>query len=762
MMTSLPFRPCQDDSQTPALEKSVPECSLLVCGLPTSMAVAHLRWEADPVPVKNWADGRLKTATLDVLDRSLTVFRYFRPHNSHAATVPPRRLHERLNLLNAKSGFLFVHDPSSTDIEESIQCMRRYMELQELHGGRGFWVVINTPRGALTRTGRDSIAAHFDDELRNYSELNDTLKNPSDFGRCVLQLPVVDACRVVGEAMLTSPQIYRPRVSGDSIKAPGERSDQEFWVAFRHGRLVPWKHKDYIRAAYLTLLRRENNDKGLLEVATNFAADMHNFKQRGSQFQLLPESRTLTVFWLYQVKLAMCAFRVYHDHLPDPISLKRVIHFFPELMDEKLPDTYYTSAMLKSPYSEKFWMLPNLRELVEPLSHEDPKFRERLTKKQPGDPNRLLRFAFAVVKRYLRPGETRRRSWFINLAFSSLQKYAMHLRSAEPLAAPFSETQSYFYIQLVHAALSQLLKAGKSGLVQEMSYALFKDTFGISPSTWTAYYSPKLWDSLEARGRFVPPDLKPLPDCIHTSKFRFASDLWAAELNEPFKKAGLIPELPSLEILHFHQSIILEDAKSLLPTLPPAEVTTHVHLLQYIHTHLIKPTHTTSPSSVTRASLLPLFRSHLSLLKTSSPLPKPHVINTLILALHYLSPPETENPDYNPPPATTRFNFKFRPSHTDPQTKKFIIFHNCPCHADLPIIPDDTRRCLAVYYPQQYPYDHPPQLKHGCDEGGQEVGGGEETGVGGKDDNGDVEGRDWDGKTFAGEEENGDDWEVVP
>ncbi|KAK4098964.1 hypothetical protein N658DRAFT_430879, partial [Parathielavia hyrcaniae] len=366
--------------------------------------------------------------------------------------------------------------------------------------------------------------------------------------------------------MLTNPQIYRPRVSGNSIRPPGELSDQEFQVAFHHGRLVPWKHKYYIRAAYLTLLRRENSDKGLLEVATSFAAEVHNFKQRGSQFQLLPESRTLTVFWLYQIKLAISAFRVYHHTAPGLISVKRVIHFFPELMDEKLPNTYYTSVMLKSPHAENFWMLPNLRDLVEPLIYEDPKFRERLTKKQHGDPERLLRFAFAVVQRYLRPGETRRRSWFINIAFSSLQKYAMHLRSVEPLAAPFSETQLYFYVQLVHAALSQLTSAGKGELVQDMSYVLFKEIFGISPSEWTAHYTSKLWDSLEARGRFVPPDLKPLPDCIYGGKFRFDYNPSSVGLNEPFNKAGLIPELPSLEILHFHQTILLEDAKSINPT----------------------------------------------------------------------------------------------------------------------------------------------------------------------------------------------------
>jgi hypothetical protein len=96
---------------------------------------------------------------------------------------------------------------------------------------------------------------------------------------------------VVGDTILTSSRRFLPKLARNDSEAPQELSDQDFRDAFLRGRIAPWKHKDYIRAAYLTLLRRENQDVSLLDVATKFASEVNQFKQRNSQFQLLPESR---------------------------------------------------------------------------------------------------------------------------------------------------------------------------------------------------------------------------------------------------------------------------------------------------------------------------------------------------------------------------------------------------------------------------------------------------------------------------------------
>jgi hypothetical protein len=319
---------------------------------------------------------------------------------------------------------------------------------------------------------------------------------------------------------------------------------------------------------------------------------------------------------------------------PQLEEFERVFHYVPELVDDTLPSLYYSRDCLTSEYAENFWMLPDLRSLFEPPPQEVlPRFREQFTKKNSEDPDRLLRFAFAVVQRYLRPGETRLRSWFINLAFSSLERHTLRQRTTHPIVPRYSVTQSYFYLQLAHAALSQLLATGEPESIQAMSFPLFKETFHISPSAWRTYYSPELWDSLKARAAFVPPDLRPLPDTVPPISDTIDTATPSSVSNEPLRKQGLLPELPPLEVLHFHQAVLLEEAKTIPPTLTANDVTTHAHLLKYIHAHIVLPSVQTTPFR----DPLPLAQRHLSLLSSSSsPLPRTHLRFYLALTLHSL------------------------------------------------------------------------------------------------------------------------------
>ncbi|KAK4238963.1 hypothetical protein C8A03DRAFT_14599, partial [Achaetomium macrosporum] len=575
----------------------------------------------------------------------------------------PVHLHKALNIPGGRAAFLFVHDAANPDIEESIQCMHRHVELLLGYGGRGFWVnIVNSPSDTDIRrlASLDSLASRFEDELDHYKE---------SFGRRVLELPIQDAYKVVLEGLFTSHQFLPGPI--ESSGRPEELSDKDFWDAFMYGRIAPWRHKHYLRAAYLTLLQPENRELGLLEVATKFARVMNSYKQRNSNFQLQPESRTLTVFWLYHVKLALEGIKVFRPRSRS-CHFKQIFYYIPELEDENFPTYYYSSDILKSEYAEKFWMLPDLRKLIEPPRDAESPFRQQITNKQQEDPDRVLRFVFAVVQRYLRPGETRRRSWFINLAFASLQRQTMRLRAMHPSQSQFSVTQAYFYLQMVHAALSQLSTNGQSEIIQDMSYPLFKATFGISPLSWKEHYSPQVWDSLQARAAFVAPDLRPLPDTINPPNFSIEHH---ADRNEAFRRLGVIPELPSLEILHFHQAVLLEDAKSIAASLTPSQVTTHAHLLKYIHTHLVRPS---SPALISS-----LAREHLTLLASSdnrSPLSTEQIAFYLSLSLHILNPPHLHNADYNPP-------IPFIPSpacnNTDPKNR--IRFHSCPCHFHLPL-----------------------------------------------------------------------------
>ncbi|KAK4183271.1 hypothetical protein QBC35DRAFT_394247 [Podospora australis] len=507
---------------------------------------------------------------------------------------------------------------------------------------------------------------------------------------------------------------------------------EHFWDGFINGTIAPWRHRDYIRAAWISLLGENavDDDKqvSLLEKASRFANRLHNFKQRHSQFQLEPESRTLTVFWLYQVNLACTkVFGTEWDRKQSQDSeFLKLLTECPELLNEKLPEQYYTADLLVLDCSHRFWMLPNLKSLEESPTAPKPIFgfgNKPSTK--PFDQERYLRFALAVVQRSLRPRETRRRSWFIDLAFGALQRIMTRHRSKDPKRVPFSETQAYFYIQLAHAALSKFLTTGKPSMIHQMTYPTFKQFFNIDPSReWQKYYTPQTWDSLQARGKFLPPDLKPLPTTIDPPEETLSNAIEnltksPRDAVTAFHRLALIPELPAQEILDFHQAIFLSDLKSIsLPISPSSDLhKSHAHLLKYIHTNVLTPGDT--------ATIPPRATQFFHLTKNSS-LSLQHHNFWLNYALHrtpgitlafpglfsHVVPPSpSENKDFFPPWPTPLWAGGTKSSCTDDEGV-WHRFHNCPCHAseEMP----NTIGPNAVEYPYSYPYEHPPQLTHGC------------------------------------------------
>ncbi|KAK0711958.1 hypothetical protein B0H67DRAFT_555845 [Lasiosphaeris hirsuta] len=659
--------------------KKTSDYPVLLCGLDGSGKTTLLfKWHT--------GDGRdtaancsnLNAATIGVLGGDRITFRDLRSHGGHVA---PPRLHQTLHLTSGDLGLL--------------------------HGGRGVWVVINKqdllPKEDLAETVA-GLEARFEFELNKYgTKVRWHVLHLLGFS-AMSGDKVHDALNILARELREVPP-SRPQDAKLSLGL-GEmsstqattKSDQNlpkdfdsFWDAFLHGRVAPWRHMDYLRAAYLTLLQPENRARGLLEVAADFAAKVHSFKQRAVPFQLQPESRTLTVFWMYHVKLAMDSCRVQHGGMPPDFQrhgFQKVLEHMPELMDETLPALYYSPDLLNvSNDSEDYWMLPDLHGLARLPRKADPGLGRQLTLKHQGDPDRILRFVFAVVQRYLRPDSTQRRSWFIDLGFASLEQQTMRLRTMDPSVPRYSMTQSYFYLQLVHVALLQLLGSGKSPqFVQDLSYSAFKDLFHLSPTVWTKFYSQKKWYSLEARAAFVPPDLKPLPDIID-----LPSGPLESSSNETYRRQGLIPELPSLEIINFHVAVLLKQAQSLPATIPASSVTSHAALLHYIHTHIISP--------LPIASLSARAKTHLPLLASSPTLSSTKAAFWLTHALAA---------------ARTSSTLPAAPSANPAPSSPWQRYHNCPCHATLLLPPAAGPNPSPVSYPHDYPYDHAPQLTHQC------------------------------------------------
>jgi len=329
--------------------------------------------------------------------------------------------------------------------------------------------------------------------------------------------------------------------------------------------------------------------------------------------------RTLTVFWPYHVRLAIRAMEEHeekYDYKADGFG--RLKNYLPALFIPELHKVYYSEELLRGEYAERFWMLPDLRELVvsDISGHVSPEVREQLFKvannnESGHDPERVLRFSFYVVRRYLRPREPRSRNIILIYAFASLEKYLIRLRTKHKAASPYSLTQTYFFIQLVHAALAQLASHRHANFVQDLSFPLFKQISGISSTSWQDYYSKKLWNSFEARASLVFPDLKPLPDTV-TPFADLSRNDFQSRLTDEFLDVGLIPELPPLEFLHFYQDLFMATVPSLPERMSPAGVTSYETFIKYTHESIFSPSDSDT--------LLPLAHHNLNLLIISSPL----------------------------------------------------------------------------------------------------------------------------------------------
>lgn len=239
----------------------------------------------------------------------------------------------------------------------------------------------------------------------------------------------------------------------------------------------------------------------------------------------------MTLFWLYQLRAAIMSFREARglEMLPSEADFQDVLLHTPRLMYARLWSEYYSKEVVFSPDARDSWRLPD----VQPL----PGFTPLQTKpvgNPRGDQNaasdRLIRFGHAVVRSYLKSGK--RRGAVVSAALDALRSATMGLRAKDAsLVPPYSETQAYFWIQIVHAACGEYEQPSTNGTaaaavveqqqqqqqrvpVSELSYQTFTLLFDLSPGLWKAYYSPKRWDSLEGRSRFLDPDVKSLPNII--------------------------------------------------------------------------------------------------------------------------------------------------------------------------------------------------------------------------------------------------------
>lgn len=184
---------------------------------------------------------------------------------------------------------MFLHDASSSNVEASVVCLRRYQKLQLRYCDKSFfWVVISSPDNLDSTPRSDGLVARFERELRSAVD-NHAFRESGAIGCRVIETEVGNACREMGEHMRSMPGMVLPSPRRPD-RSPRELTIEEFMHGFLYGTIAPWSHNEYLRAAYITLLEPEDKEVPLLEMATRFEANVTRFKQRNC-LPNPPESR---------------------------------------------------------------------------------------------------------------------------------------------------------------------------------------------------------------------------------------------------------------------------------------------------------------------------------------------------------------------------------------------------------------------------------------------------------------------------------------
>lgn len=287
----------------------------------------------------------------------------------------------------------------------------------------------------------------------------------------------------------------------------------------------------------------------------------------------------------------MVSYRSAHGVLPSADHFREFLLEYRDLMDDRPWAQYYTKDLLFSQEAKDAWRLPDLQPLPT-QTHPSPKKPIPVERKKP-QPKRnadiLKRYAYAILK--TAKSTNQRRAAVINDTFPIIQRHIMRLRaqSVEDVE-PYSETQAYFWTQMVHAA-AQSVPEGSVLDITELSYesfsVLFPELLGADDA-WKEYYTPEQWNSIEARMSTVLPTLKPLPNVLSMPGEKQVEESISSMLDErlsPDPKGSSYQGCPGIEELLLKVQWAVKSTAE--PTDESAIPDTHAKLIRRIFVRLV-------------------------------------------------------------------------------------------------------------------------------------------------------------------------------
>ncbi|KAJ6263727.1 ADP-ribosylation factor [Drechslerella dactyloides] len=338
------------------------------------------------------------------------------------------------------------------------------------------------------------------------------------------------------------------------------RYSDNFLYKMDQGTLETWDHADHLFVAYSILWRvlQDPSKTTTPQQAVFAAVDIFLEHLTTMLKEATPGKfrntahRTLTTFWVNEVYVAM-------HKIPEPPTGSR-LSYWPErfwafldsnhhLMYGGLWKDYYTKNYLFSPKAKDSLVMPDIKS----LSSFEPKPAKSSTgfdaKKLGEDQTsrRLKRWAYATLQSV--KATNNRRGLVVKKALAELQTDTIRQRSKNPMLEPYSETQAYFWIQIVHAGMEGIVRKNPSIDFTRVSFEtidiLYPDAFGPD-DLWKQYYPEADWKGLPARMNFRPPKNGKVvpnfsPNLVLEEDWRVAvSEVRVPTVEELMQRAGFI------------------------------------------------------------------------------------------------------------------------------------------------------------------------------------------------------------------------------
>ncbi|OBT69093.1 hypothetical protein VE03_01392 [Pseudogymnoascus sp. 23342-1-I1] len=328
-------------------------------------------------------------------------------------------------------------------------------------------------------------------------------------------------------------------------------SAEEFCASVESGELPVDSHDRVLQIAYIYSYDGLWDDHGVFNVVDKLHARGWSFGQGDLKF-----NRTLDIFYLAQIGAGINRYSEDYnedytdDDFPSIDDFDKFYAQHHQLLNQDAWRQYYSPSFLAQATSARLFRLPDLQDATD---SSGPPWQ--MQQKGIGHFTKLPRWAYNAAR-------TARRSpnlsvaTITQIALSTLEQTISRLRKDHPSVQPYSATQASFWLKR--------MKIGFPGPTRKTEWRpnqfdVYAAQGGYDMCEWEAHYSPKLWDSMEARVAPLEPDL----DGTRKSKIRWCGMPDGCAVEWDVRRRGWEPELGSEEEIEFLAAIAAKETEGI-------------------------------------------------------------------------------------------------------------------------------------------------------------------------------------------------------